>query len=127
AAMAASEALAVQGPVLVLVLDRDHIAEYCAMAAELRAAGVRAETYLGASGMRAQMKYADRRGSPAVVIVGETERNAGVVTIKDLKVGAEAAKGIADNEAWRAERPGQFEAPRSEMAARIASLLGGGT
>ncbi|MDZ4761892.1 MAG: histidine--tRNA ligase, partial [Alphaproteobacteria bacterium] len=33
AAMAASEALAVQGPVLVLVLDRDHIAEYCAMAA----------------------------------------------------------------------------------------------
>jgi histidyl-tRNA synthetase len=123
AAMAASEAVAVEGPVLVLVLDKDHVADYCALAAELRAAGVRAETYLGASGMRAQMKYADRRNSPAVVIVGENERNAGVVTIKDLAAGAEAAKGIADNEAWRAERPGQFECPRSEMAARILRIV----
>jgi histidyl-tRNA synthetase len=74
--------------------------------------------------MRAQMKYADRRGSPAVVIVGENERAKGIVTIKDLAVGAQAAKGVIDNEAWRSERPGQFEAPRSELVARIKRIVG---
>ena len=53
---------ATQGPVVVLVLDRDRIADYQKMAQELRAAGIRAELYLGESGMKAQMKYADRRG-----------------------------------------------------------------
>src|SRR5262249_1643761 len=72
----ASESVAAQGPVLVLVLDKDaaSMADYFSMADELRRAGVRAEPYLGASGMKAQMKYADRRGSPAVIIVGGNER-----------------------------------------------------
>jgi len=126
AAMAASEGASIDGPVLVLVLDQAEIADYCAMTAELRSVGIRAEAYLGASGMRAQMKYADRRGSPAVVIVGGDERAKGTVTIKDLKVGAEAAKGITDNEAWRAERPGQFECTRGEMIARIQRIVKAG-
>lgn len=124
AAMAASGEEQVEGPVLVLVLDKDQIADYCAIAAELRRGGVRAETYLGSSGMKAQMKYADRRKAPAVVIVGGNEREKGVVTIKDLNAGAAAAKGMTDNEAWRAERPGQFECPRSEMVARIKAIAG---
>jgi histidyl-tRNA synthetase len=74
--------------------------------------------------MKAQMKYADRRGSPAVVIVGGNEREKGVVTIKDLNAGAAAAKGMTDNEAWRSERPGQFECLRSEMVARIKAIAG---
>lgn len=114
AIMAAHEDAREPGPVLVLVLDRAHLADYCALAAEIRKAGVPAETYLGVSGMRAQMKYADRRNAPAVVIVGEDERARGVVTIKDLKAGAQAASAISDNEAWRSERPGQFEASRVE-------------
>jgi histidyl-tRNA synthetase len=120
----ASERVSVDGPVLVLVLDQPEIADYAAITAELRNAGVRAEMYLGASGMRAQMKYADRRGSPAVVIVGGDERAKGVVTIKDLKAGAEAAKSLTDNEAWRTERPGQFEAPRAELVACIRAIVG---
>jgi histidyl-tRNA synthetase len=99
--------------------------DYFSMAAELRRVGIRAEAYLGASGMNAQMKYADRRGSPAVVIVGSNERAKGVVTIKDLKAGAAAAKGMADNEAWRKQRPGQFEAPRGDLVARIKTIVGG--
>ena len=124
AAMAVSEGQAVVGPVLVLVLDKDKVGDYFAMADELRRAGVRAEAYLGASGMRAQMKYADRRGSPAVVIVGENERAKGIVTIKDLAAGAEAAKGMTDNEAWRSERPGQFECPRADLVERIRRIVG---
>lgn len=124
AAMAASGEETVEGPVLVLVLDKDQIADYCAIAADLRRAGIRAETYLGASGMKAQMKYADRRNASAVVIVGGNEREKGVVTIKDLKAGAAAAKGMTDNEAWRAERPGQFECPRADMVARLKAIAG---
>ncbi|MBI1361439.1 MAG: histidine--tRNA ligase [Alphaproteobacteria bacterium] len=126
AALAASEGQAADGPVLVLVLDQAEIADYAAMTSELRKGGIRAEMYLGSSGMRAQMKYADRRGSPAVVIVGGDERAKGIVTIKDLKAGAEAAKAVADNEAWRSERPGQFEAPRGEMVQRIRAIVEAG-
>jgi histidyl-tRNA synthetase len=122
AAMAASGEEQLEGPVLILVLDRDQLADYAALTNELRRAGVRAEMYLGPSGMKAQMKYADRRNSPAVVIVGGNEREKGVVTIKDLKAGAAAAKGMTDNEAWRTERPGQFECPRGEMVARIKAI-----
>jgi len=124
AAMAASGEEEVEGPVLVLVLDRDQMADYAALTTDLRRAGVRAEMYLGSAGMKAQMKYADRRKSPAVVIVGSNERAAGIVTIKDLKAGAAAAGKLADNEAWRSERPGQFECPRGDMVARIKSIAG---
>ncbi len=111
------------GPVVVLALQRDHMADYSAIAAQLRAAGVKAEVYLGASGMRAQMKYADRRRAPAVVIVGDQEREKGIVTVKDLVAGAKAAKGIEDNAEWREQRPGQFEATRDDFADRIRAIV----
>jgi len=113
------------GPVVVLVMDRDQVAEYQAMVSELRASGIRAEMYLGASGMKAQMKYADRRNAPAVIIQGSNEREAGEVMIKDLVAGAEAAKTITDNAEWRAARPAQFAAKRGEMVEKIRELLAG--
>ena len=124
AAIAGSVDETPQGPVLVLVLDRDHMPDYASLASELRQSGIRAEMYLGLSGMKAQMKYADRRHSPAVVIVGGDERLKGSVTIKDLKAGAAAARDMTDNEAWRQERPGQFACPRSEMVAQVKRIVG---
>ncbi|MGU9980067.1 histidine--tRNA ligase [Phreatobacter sp. HK31-P] len=115
------------GPVVVLVMDRDQIAEYQKMVSELRNADppIRAEMYLGSSGMKAQMKYADRRNAPAVIIQGSNEREAGEVMIKDLVAGAEAAKTITDNAEWRASRPAQFAAKRDELVAKIRELLAG--
>ena len=74
----------VRAPVVVLVMDFDQVARYQQMVTELRAQNIRAEMYLGGSGMRAQMKYADKRGAPIVVIEGEDERASGQVTLKDL-------------------------------------------
>jgi histidyl-tRNA synthetase len=91
--------------------------------AELRDAGLAAELYLGSAGMKAQMKYADRRNAPCVVIQGEDERARGVVQIKDLVVGKELAETVADNVAWREERPGQFEVPAGDLVAEVAKLL----
>ena len=114
---------ALRGPVVVIVLDQDQITDYFAAAAELRAAGIAAEVYLGASGMKAQMKYADRRSSPAAVIIGEDERVAGQVTIKDLDLGRALSEAISANTAWREDRPGQFTIPRAQMAEAVKGIL----
>lgn len=115
-----------RGPVVVLVLEQTRVADYMAVAGELRAAGIAAEVYLGTSGMRPQMKYADRRLSPAAVIVGGDEFAAGTVTIKDLDLGRELAAGVADNAAWRAERPGQVTVPRAELVAAVRRIVDAG-
>jgi len=73
--------------------------------------------------MRPQMKYADRRLSPAAVIIGGDEFAAGTVTVKDLDLGRELASGVADNAAWRAERPGQMTVPRGGLVATIRKIL----
>ena len=54
-----------QGPVVVTVMDRDRMADYQQMVAELRSAGIRAEVYLGnPKNFGNQLKYADKRESP---------------------------------------------------------------
>ncbi len=110
------------GPVVVTVMDRDRMADYQTMAAELRQAGIRAEVYLGnPRNFGNQLKYADRRGAPVAVIQGEDERARDVVQIKDLILGAELAEG-ATHEEWK-ERPSQVEVPRADLVARIRQML----
>jgi histidyl-tRNA synthetase len=126
AALATAEPAArerVRGPVVIIAFEADRMADYFAAAAELRAAGIAAEVYLGESGMRAQMKYADRRSAPAAVIMGEDELAAGQVTVKDLDLGRQLAGAVADNRAWREDRPGQVTAPRAELAATVRRIL----
>lgn len=111
------------GPVVVLNMDRDDPTVALTLATELRVAGIRAEAYMGSSGMRPQMKYADRRQAPAVIMVGTDELEKGIVTIKDLKEGARQARAIDSNDAYREARPGQFETPRSDMISRIREIV----
>jgi histidyl-tRNA synthetase len=125
AALEAAGGAEAAGPVVVLAMERARMAEYFAMAAELRAGGVRAEVYLGAGGVKAQMKYADKRGAPVAVICGGDEFAKGVVTLKDLKLGAALARNIEDNKAWREGRPAQIEAPRADLAQAVRAMLGG--
>jgi histidyl-tRNA synthetase len=112
-----------RGPVVVIVFDQAAMGEYFAAAAELRAAGVPTEVYLGGSGMKAQMKYADRRLSPAAVILGGDELAAGQVTIKDLDLGRELAAKVSDNAQWREGRPGQMTIPRGELVAAVRRIV----
>jgi histidyl-tRNA synthetase len=115
----------VLAPVVVLVMDRDteSLGRYQKMVSDLRAANIRAELYLGGAGMKAQIKYADRRGSPCVVIQGGDERKEGQVQIKDLVEGKRLSEEIADNAAWRAARPAQVTVPESEMVAAVKKIL----
>ncbi|MFP3921549.1 MAG: His/Gly/Thr/Pro-type tRNA ligase C-terminal domain-containing protein, partial [Dichotomicrobium sp.] len=111
------------GPVVVLVMDRERTGDYAQMTQQLRNAGIRAEMYLGTAGMRAQMKYADKRAAPCVVIQGEDERAAGEVQIKDLIEGAKLSEQIEDNVSWREGRPAQFSVPEGELIEAVRSVL----
>src|SRR5690606_40714746 len=111
------------GPVVVLVLDRDQTARYQEIVSRLRNAGIRAEMYLGnTKNFGKQVQYADRRNSPAVIIEGTQEREQGIVQIKDLIAGKQAAAAITDNAEWKAERPGQFECQDADIVAAISEL-----
>jgi len=113
----------VRGPVVIIAFSDADMGEYFKLAAEIRAAGIPAEVYLGRSGMKAQMKYADRRLSPAAVMLGGDELAAGTVTIKDLDLGRDLALQISDNKAWREGRPGQVTLPRQDAIKHLKSIV----
>ncbi|MGB3387543.1 MAG: histidine--tRNA ligase, partial [Pseudaminobacter sp.] len=115
----------VVAPVVVLVMDKDteSLGRYQKMVSELRAAGIRAELYLGGAGMKAQLKYADRRGSPCAVIQGGDERARGEVQIKDLIEGKRLSEEITDNAEWRAARPAQVTVKEDELVAAVRKIL----
>lgn len=114
------------GPVVVLVLDQARIADYQAMAQELRAAGIKAELYLGTSGLRAQMKYADKRRAPVAVIQGGDEVARGEVTLKDLALGAKLSGEIESAEEWRKGQPAQVCVPRAALVQGVRDILARG-
>jgi histidyl-tRNA synthetase len=111
------------GPVVVLVMDKAEVPRFQRLTQTLRQGGIRAEMYLGTAGMKAQMKYADRRGAPCVVIQGGDERARGEVQIKDLIEGAKAAASIADHAQWRESRPAQFSVPEARMVEAVREVL----
>ncbi|KJC50045.1 histidyl-tRNA synthase [Bradyrhizobium sp. LTSP849] len=112
------------GPVVVTVFDRDRVADYQTMVASLRTAGIRAELYLGnPKNMGNQLKYADRRNAPCVIIQGSDEKARGEVQIKDLVEGAKAAAAIASNQEWRESRPAQFSCSEADLVAKVREVL----
>jgi histidyl-tRNA synthetase len=105
-------------------MDKAEMASYQRMVSRLRENGIRAELYLGSSGMKAQMKYADKRASPCAIIQGSDERARGEVQIKDLIEGARAADTIASNEEWKAARPAQFSVSEHKLVEAVRDVLG---
>ncbi len=112
-------------PVLITVMDRDRMADYQAMASELRNAGIRAEVYLGnPKNFGNQLKYADTRDCPLAVIEGSDEKERGVLVVKDLALGKKLAAEITSNEEWKAQ-PAQQEIPRGELVEFVRKSLSG--
>ena len=109
--------------VVVTVMDKETRPDLMALVSDLRAAGIRAELYMGDSAMKAQLRYADARGARLVVIEGEDERAAGVVTLKDLRLGAEKSAEIEDNAEWRASEHAQEQVKRAELVSKIQKLI----
>jgi histidyl-tRNA synthetase len=113
-------------PVVVLVMDKERQGDYQKMVQQLRGAGIRAEMYVGTGKIPAQMKYADKRGSPIVVIQGGDEKAKGEVTLKDLARGAELARGIETREEYASQRLAQVSVPEADLVAEVKKMLSRG-
>jgi histidyl-tRNA synthetase len=109
--------------VVVTVMDKAEAAASFQMVGELRAAGLRAEAYVGTAKFGDQMKYADKRGAAIAVIEGGDERARGEVTLKDLALGAELAKSVESRAAWVGARQAQVSVQRDDLVAAIKDML----
>jgi len=124
------DAKAEAGPVVVTVFPDVPIAEYQRLVAKLRDAEyapgkkIRAELYLGSGKFGAQMKYADKRGSPCVVIQGGNEKEKGEIQIKDLILGAEIAGLSKDRDDYlKKQAEAQFAVKESELVDAVKKVL----
>ena len=111
--------------VVVTVFDKAEAAASFTMVQELRAAGIRAEAYVGGGKMGDQFKYADKRGAAIAVIEGGDERERGEVTLKDLALGAELAKSVESRAEWVGNREAQKSVKRASLVAEIKAMLKG--
>jgi histidyl-tRNA synthetase len=116
------------GPVVVTVFDRDRVADYQKMVAALRAEKIRAELYLGnPKNMGNQLKYADKRNSPCVIIQGSDEKDdpAGPqVLLKDLILGAELAKLEKGREEYlQKQGEAQTKVPQASLVEEVRKIL----
>ncbi len=110
--------------VLVTVFDAAMMDDYLAMTYELRRAGIRTELYLGTEKrIGKQIRYGDHYEIPVLVVCGSDERARGEVQLKDMSVGRQKTTQIKDRDAWRAQRPGQFNVPRDQLVPAVKKLL----
>ena len=63
---------------------------------QIRSAGVSGELYPDEAKMKKQMKYANEKGIPFVVLIGENEVKNGHVTLKDMETGEQFALGVEE-------------------------------
>ena len=118
-----AEESAVLAPVVVTVMDKERQGDYWRMVQQLRQAGIRAEMSLGAANMQKQMKYADKRGSPLVIIQGGDEKAKNEVTIKDLRLGEKLAAGIESREEYASQRLAQVSVAEADLVKTVQEML----
>lgn len=114
-----------RGPVIVAVMDKDleSLISYHKIVKQLQAANINSELYVGNSGLKAQLKYADRRKAPCVIIQGSREREEGVVQVKDLELGLKLSKEIQDNAMWRQANEAQASVRLEDLVEHIKAIL----
>jgi len=73
-------------PVLICILDSKYLKKYYETLDYLRKNGISSELYLDpAKNLKKQLTYADKKGCPVAIIVGESEVKENKFTLKNLK------------------------------------------
>ncbi len=73
-------------PVLICILDSKYLKKYYEVLDYLRENGINSELYLDVSkNLKKQLTYADKKGSPAAIILGESEIKENKFTLKNLQ------------------------------------------
>jgi histidyl-tRNA synthetase len=76
-------------PVVICVFNKENIKDYIEILKKLRDANISSEVYPGEGNLKKQMQYANKIGSPAVILYGEDEIKSGKPTLRDLESGKE--------------------------------------
>jgi len=124
--MGRTERAATTTVVLVVSTPSIAVTELLSIAAELRVEDIPTEVYFGEAetSLSEQFSFANARGIPIAVILGEEEMNRGEVSVKDLRAGIEKRRGIEDREQYRrAGRVGQTTVERSKIVETVRSLI----
>lgn len=76
-------------------------ADYCLKSLQkLRRAGINSELYPDAAKMKKQMNYANKKGIPYVVLVGEDEMKNDLLTIKNMADGSQSKRTVDEMVTW---------------------------
>lgn len=70
---------------LITIFDEDTLRDSLSLAKKLRESGIKTEVYPAIDRLDKQLKYADKKGIPYVVIIGPEEVEKGIVTVKDMR------------------------------------------
>ena len=76
-------------PVVICVFDKNNFKDYINILNKIRSSGISAEIYSGENKLKKQMEYANKIGSPAVILYGEDEIKSGKATLRNLETGKE--------------------------------------
>lgn len=82
--------------VLVAPLTEEDCAAGAQLTGELRRAGIATELDVQFRGPKANLRHADRHKIPLVLLLGEEERGAGLVTLRDLRGSEEVRVPLAE-------------------------------
>ena len=86
-------------PVLICILDSKYLKKYNETLDFLRENGINSEIYLdSAKNLKKQLTYADKKGCPVAIIVGESEIKENKFTLKNLKSSKENDQKIVSKE-----------------------------
>ena len=81
-------------PVVICVFEKEKIKDYVDILKKLRDKNISSEIYPGEGNLKKQMQYANKIGSPAVILYGEDEIKSGKAILRDLSSGKETATEI---------------------------------
>ena len=76
---------------MICVFDKNKNKEYIEILNKLRMSNISTEIYPGEGKLKKQMEYANKIGSPAVILYGDDEIKSGKATLKNLKSGKESS------------------------------------
>ncbi len=83
-------------PIVICVFDKSKNKEYVGILNKLRISNISSEIYPGEGKLKKQMEYANKIGSPAVILYGDDEIKSGKATLKNLETGNESSVKIED-------------------------------
>ena len=83
-------------PVIICVFNKNNVKEYVDILNKLRSSNISSEIYPGEGKLKKQMEYANKLGSPAVILYGDNEIKSGKVTLKNLESGNESSVKIEE-------------------------------